>query len=179
MRMDNAKTFDIVKKGYDPRAVEEYLRLRRQEHVDQLQTAKERARLLSEEVEDLRRQVDALKQNEARVTKLLCDVQALADNTRRATDAYRNEEMARLAQFRDKWTDYATTYLHQNLADFAAKLDEYAYDYAHRVQQNLNENLFLMADPLWADYRAECARTADYSQTPVLIDELLERLQRK
>lgn len=171
--------FAIVKKGYDPKAVDEYINLQQQEHLDQMETAKDRQRMLSEEIEDLKNELAELKQNETRLVRLLSDLKTLADNVRAVTTAYRDEEMARLAAFRDKWVDYATTYLHQNLGDFADKLDEFAYEYARDLQRDLNENLFVMADPLWADYRAETDRTADFSQAPVYIDELLQKLQQK
>jgi ABC-type transporter Mla subunit MlaD len=171
--------FAIVKKGFDPRAVEEYIAVSAKEHQDQLDTAKKRNALLSEEIEDLHRQLDELRRNESRVSRLLVDIQALADKTEQTVRQYAAAEQERLTLFRDKWVDYATRYLHQNLTDFADKLDQYAYDYAHRVQQNLSENLFLMSDPLWADYQAEQARTRDASDTPIHIEDLLARLQKK
>ena len=171
--------FATVKKGYDPKAVDEYISVKTQEHQDQLETAKKRNAMLSEEVEDLRREIDDLRRNEGRVSRLLMDIQALADHTQETAKRYAEAETERLTLFRDKWVDYATKYLHQNLTEFSQKLDEYAYDYAHRLQQNLSENLFLMSDPLWADYQAEQARTRDVSDAPIHIEELLARLQKK
>lgn len=171
--------FDTVKKGYDPKAVDEYISVKAQEHQDQLHTAKERNAALAEEIEDLQRKLDEYRKNEGKISRLLLDLQTLAERTQETVDQYSAAETERLTLFKDKWVDYATHYLHQNLSEFADKMDEYAYDYAHRVQQNLCENLFLMADPLWADYQAEKARTRDASDAPIHVEELLARLKNR
>jgi len=171
--------FELKKKGYDPQAVDQYISVKNEEHRDQLNTLKQRNALLTDEVAELRRANEALRGNEARITKLLSDAEALVEQVRQTVDAYREEEMDRLSSFRDKWTTYAADYLHDNLQDFAAKLDEYAFDYAKTLQRDLNENLFLMADPLWRDYQSEKARTEPFSAQPIHIEELLEKLKAK
>jgi len=171
--------FNTVKKGYDPRAVEEYISVKAEEHQDQLNTAKQRVAALAEEVEELQRQLAEYRKNESKISRLLLDVQSLTERTQETAESYAQAETERLTLFKEKWVDYATHYLHQTLPDFADKMDEYAYEYAHRVRQNLAENLFLLADPLWADYQAEQARTKDASDAPVHIEDLLNRLQSK
>jgi len=171
--------FATVKKGYDPKAVDQYIAVKSEEHKDQLETAKERNALLAQENEDLHRALEEMRRNEAKVTRLLMDIQSLLERTEHVAKQYAEQERERLLLFKDKWVEYATQYLHRNLSDFAEKMDDYAYQYAHRVQQNLSENLFLLSDPLWADYQAEQARTQGASDTPVHIEELLSRLQKK
>lgn len=171
--------FQTVKKGYDPKAVDQYISVKSEEHRDQLDTAKQRAALLVEENDALRREVEGLRRNEAKVTRLLIDVQTIAERAEHTADEYARLEAERLSQFKEKWVDYATEYLHRTLPDFADKLDAYSYDYAHRLKENLSQNLFLLSDPLWADYQAETKRTASSPGAPVHVEDLLARLQKK
>ena len=171
--------FNTVKKGYDPRAVDEYISVKAEEHQDQLNTAKQRNVALAEEIESLHRELAEYRKSESKISRLLLDVQSLTERTEHAADQYAQAESERLTLFKEKWVDYATHYLHQTLPEFAEKMDQYAYEYAHRVRQNLSENLFLLADPLWADYQSEQARTRHVSDAPVHIDDLLSRLQSK
>lgn len=171
--------FALVKKGYDPHAVDEYIAVKQQECKDKLETAKQRNALLSEQIEDLERELSAMRRNESQVTQLLVEARRMLAEAETTAHNYAEEEQSRLTQFRDKWVDYATTYLHTTLDDFAQRLTTYRDEYTRRVSERLSTNLFLLADPLYAEYRSEEARTATYSDAPVHIEELLEKLQKK
>ena len=169
--------FTRTRKGYNPTEVDEYIAAQHTRHEDQVETLKARVEMLTECNEELNRTLDAMRRNETRVTRLLTDVQAMAERAEQEAARYREEEMRRLELFRTKWVDYAAAYLGRELPDFTEKLLRYRDEFSAEFRHMLSTDLFLLSDPLYAEYHAERMRIKEDDSAPIHIEELLKKLR--
>lgn len=122
--------FTVVKKGYSPKEVNEYIAAVKREYENAIVKQRERIKTLLEEKAETEKELAAHRNKSGQISKAIVSAVAKAEEIERLSRLKYNQEIARLKAFHEKWTRYYDRILDEYPLD--ARLKE-AGDFNRRM----------------------------------------------
>lgn len=98
--------FSVVKKGYSPKEVEEYIASLKREYDSTIVKQRDRIKAMLEEQETAQKELNAYREKSSQISKAIVSAVSKAEEIERLSHLKYSQEITRLKAFHEKWTKY-------------------------------------------------------------------------